>query len=142
MDALVINRKLSIPESALSYRFSRSSGPGGQNVNKLNTRVTVSLEVPRCPTLTETQKKKILSKLKSRIDKDKRLQVTCRDYRSQHANRNGARQRLAALIADALRPVKKRKPTQKPRRAVEKRLRQKKQHSEKKQRRAPVQPGQ
>ncbi len=136
MDSLFINPKLSIPESLLTYTFSRSSGPGGQNVNKLNTRVTVSLDVADCPVLTETQKRKIRQKLKHRMDNQGILQVSCQEYRSQYANRNAAKQRLAELLAEALKPVKKRKPTKKPKSAVEKRLREKKQQGEKKQRRS------
>ena len=136
MDSLFINQKLSIPESQLTVTFSRSSGPGGQNVNKLNTRVTVSLDVANCPEMTDTHRRKILRKLKNRIDKEGHLQVTCQDFRSQHANRNAAKQRLAELIADALKPVKKRKPTKKPKSAVEKRLQDKKQQAEKKKQRS------
>ena len=129
MDSLFINQKLSIPESLLTFTFSRSSGPGGQNVNKLNTRVCVSLDVANCPCLSDAQKQKIGRSLKGRIDKQGILQVVCQEYRSQHANRNAATGRLAKLVADALKPVKMRKATKVPKAVVEKRLREKKQRS-------------
>ncbi|MBL7215543.1 MAG: aminoacyl-tRNA hydrolase [Phycisphaerae bacterium] len=135
MDSLFINQKLCIPESLLTFTFSRSSGPGGQNVNKLNTRVCVSLDIMNCPCLTDAQKRKITRMLEGRIDKRGILQVVCQEYRSQHANRNAAIQRLVELIAEALKPVKVRRATKLPNRAIEKRLREKKQRSlQKKQR--------
>ena len=129
MDSLFINQKLSIPESLLAFTFSRSSGPGGQNVNKLNTRVCVSLDIANCPSLSNVQKQKISHSLKGRIDNQGVLQIVCQEHRSQHTNRNAATQRLAELIADALKPVKKRKVTKLPKSAIEKRLREKKQRS-------------
>ncbi len=129
MDSLFINPKLSIPVSFLTFTFSRSSGPGGQNVNKLNTRVCVSLDIRNCPYLSDYRKQKIRRSLKGRIDKQGVLSVVCQEYRSQHANRNAAVQRLAELLAEALKPVKPRKATKLPKSAVEKRLREKKQRS-------------
>lgn len=133
MDTVIVNQKVSIPASLLEFTFSRSGGPGGQNVNKLNTRVQVTLDIANCPVLTDTQKRLIARKLKNRIDKEGRLHVICQDYRSQHANRNAAQERLAGLLADALKRRKRRKPTKPPKSAVEKRLRDKKQQSQKKQ---------
>lgn len=132
MDSLFINPKLSISFSLLSFSFSRSSGPGGQNVNKLSTRVCVSLDIANCASLTDGQKRKIMRKLKGRMDKQGVLRVVCQEYRSQHANRNAAVEHLAELIADALKPVKVRKTTRPPKSAIERRLRDKKQHSLKK----------
>ena len=120
MDSLFINSKLSIPVSLLTFTFSRSSGPGGQNVNKLNTRVCVSLDIGECDCLTDTQQRKIRRSLKGRIDKQGVLNVVCQEYRSQHANRNAVVRRLAELLAEALKPVKPRKATKLPKSAVEK----------------------
>lgn len=129
MDFIPINQNLAIPESLLTFSFSRSSGPGGQNVNKLNTRVSVSLDIDNCPSLSEAQKHQLRRKLKGRIDKQGHLHVVCQEYRSQHANRAAAVQRLGALMAEALRPVKVRKRTKIPKGAVEKRLQEKKKRS-------------
>ena len=129
MDSLFINQNLSIPESLLTFTFSRSSGPGGQNVNKLNTRVCVSLDIANCPYLSDFRKQKIRRSLKGRIDKQGVLSVVCQEYRSQHANRNAVMRQMAELIAEALKPVKTRKTTKLPKSAIEKRLREKKQRS-------------
>jgi len=120
----------------LAFTFSRSSGPGGQNVNKLNTRVGVSLDVANCSCLTDAQRQKIIHALKGRMDKRGVLWVICQEYRSQHANRKAVLERLAELIADALKPVKKRKKTKIPKAVIEKRLREKKNRSLLKKRRS------
>lgn len=130
MAPLVINRRLSIPDAELTLTFSRSSGPGGQNVNKLNTRVTVSLNIAACAALTDTQKQALRKALKGRIDKEGVLHVSCQDYRSQHANRNAALQRLAAMIAKALKPVKKRRLTKPTKASIERRLQRKQKRSQ------------
>jgi ribosome-associated protein len=132
MDDLVINSDLTIPAEFLELEFSRSSGPGGQNVNKLNTRVCVLLDIPNCPVLSEIQKEKLAVSLRRRVDKNGVFRVVCQRFRSQHANRNGALERMAELIAEALKPVPVRRKTRIRRSAIEKRLQTKKQQSEKK----------
>jgi ribosome-associated protein len=132
MESIPINPTVSIPQSLLTFAFSRSSGPGGQNVNKLNTRVSVSLDIDNCPVLSDAQKHQIRRKLRGRIDKQGKLQVVCQEYRSQHANRNAAVQRLTVLLAEALKPVNVRKKTKPSKGAVEKRLREKKRRSQQK----------
>ena len=136
MEPLFIHRNLSISETDLTFTFSRSSGPGGQNVNKLNTRVTVSLNITDCDVLSDLQKHKLFQALKGRIDKTGVLHLSCQDYRSQHANRNAALQRLAEIIAKTLQPVKKRRPTKPTRAAVERRIKLKKQRSQQKKQRS------
>lgn len=126
MDELFITSKLSIPLDFFRVSYSRSSGPGGQNVNKLNTRVSIFLDVSECPYFTDRQKQILLHSLKGRIDKQGVLSVTSQQFRSQMANRNAAFERIAGLIRDALRPKRIRKKTIIPRRAIEKRLRDKK----------------
>ncbi|MHC4552993.1 MAG: alternative ribosome rescue aminoacyl-tRNA hydrolase ArfB [Planctomycetota bacterium] len=130
MEPLTINRKLSIPESDLTFTFSRSSGPGGQNVNKLNTRVTVSLNIDKCEAFTDGQRARVRHVLKSRIDKEGNLNLSCQEYRSQHANRNAVLERLAELIAKALKPVKKRRPTKPTKGSIERRLQSKQKRSQ------------
>lgn len=130
MEPLFVNRNISIPETSLTFTFSRSSGPGGQNVNKLNTRVTVSLDLDNCLVLTEAQKHKLHNTFKSRIDKEGVLQMSCQDHRSQHANRETVLERLAEMIAKALRPVKKRRPTKPTKGSIERRLQSKQQRAQ------------
>ncbi len=124
-----------IPESELVFQASRSSGPGGQNVNKLNTRVTVLLDVAHSPSLSDRQKQQVLSRLAGRIDKAGILHVASQEHRSQEANRRAAVERLQQLVRDALKPVPVRRKTKVPVAARERRLQQKKQRSDRKQQR-------
>lgn len=130
MSDLEVNDKLDIPETCLRVMASRSSGPGGQNVNKLNTRITLVFDLPNCPTLTDEQKGRLLKKLSGYADKEGCLQVSSQRYRSQHANRADAEARLAGLIAHAIKPAVKRRKTTVPRAAIRKRLQIKRQRSE------------
>lgn len=118
--------KLNIPDDELRFTFSRSSGPGGQNVNKVNSRVTLWFDVQGSSSLTELQKNKIRDRLANRINEAGILSITSTSYRTQRANREDAVQRFQDLIAAALtvRPV--RKKTKIPRRIHEKRLQIKK----------------
>ncbi len=127
---LEINDSTKINEDQLSFQYSRSSGPGGQNVNKLNTRVTLFFDVANCPDLSETQKKRILSKLSTRADKNGVLRVVSQKYRTQNANRRAAVERLALLITEALKRKPPRRKTSVPKWARDKRLEQKKRRSE------------
>jgi len=129
MDDLYINPAITIPADCLSVSCSRSSGPGGQHVNKLNTRVSVFLDVQKCPCFTDVQKRVLRTVLKNRIDKQGVLLVSSQQHRSQSANRDAALRRMAELIAAALKPRRKRIKTQAPKRAVEKRLQDKKARS-------------
>ena len=122
-----INRKLIIPAREVSFTFSRSSGPGGQNVNKLNSRVTLWFDLEGSPSLTDWQKTRIKRKLGNRINNDGKLQVTANEQRSQHGNRQLAINRFGALLAAALLERPPRKKTRVSRAAREKRLRRKKQ---------------
>jgi ribosome-associated protein len=124
-----------IPESELVFRASRSSGPGGQNVNKLNTRVTVLFNVAGSPSLSAEQKQQVRSRLTGRIDKNGVLHVVSQKHRSQEANRRAAVERLQQLVQEALRPVPVRRKTKVPTAARERRLREKKQRSDRKRQR-------
>jgi ribosome-associated protein len=116
-----------IPESELVFKASRSSGPGGQNVNKLNTRVTVLFDVAGSPSLSDEQKQQVLIGLSTRIDHSGILHVVSQKHRSQEANRRAAVERLQELVGNALKPKPVRKKTRPPRAARERRLQDKKQ---------------
>ncbi len=118
-----------IPEDKLVFKYSRSGGPGGQNVNKVNTRVTVLFDVPNCGMFSQEQKQRILEKLAKKADKDGVIRVVCQRYRTQKANREGAVELLTELLQGALKKRRVRKKTAVPSYAKEKRLEAKRRRS-------------
>lgn len=116
---------IAIPENELTFTSSRSSGPGGQNVNKVSTKVTARFRVSTSAVLTDEQKEKILIRLAPRINRDGILQVTSQRHRTQAANRNDALKRLSELIAGALRDDPARKQTRVPQAVKKRRLEEK-----------------
>jgi ribosome-associated protein len=130
---------LAIPDEELTFRFSRSSGPGGQHANTSDTRVELRFDVEGSQTLTQAQKARIRERLRNRMTADGVLVMTGDEHRSQTRNRDAVLARFAVLMADALRPEPPRKPTHRPRAADEHRLEAKRQQSEKKARRRPPQ---
>ncbi len=129
---LVINERLSIPEEELDFSFARSGGPGGQNVNKVSTKVVLRFDLAGSPELTDGQKERIRAKLGNRIDGDGILMVTAQEHRSQPLNREAALARLAMLLDQALKVPRKRVKTRVPKGAVERRLEGKRSQSRKK----------
>jgi len=119
-------------KSELKYRASRSSGPGGQSVNKLSTQVELLFDVGNSDTFSDDQKLTISDKLKNRINNDGILALKCDETRSQLKNKEIVLSRFLKLLEEALKPVKERKPTRKSKASVEKRLRNKKVQSDKK----------
>ena len=115
-----------ISEDEFEWRFSRSSGPGGQNVNKVSTRVTLFFDVAGCSALNDAQKRRILTRLRTRADKNGRLRVVSQKHRTQAANRNAAIEKLAELTTQALIRQKPRKKTKVPYASKQKRLAEKK----------------
>ena len=113
-------------------RASRSSGAGGQHVNKTSSRVELSWNVRESQALTDEQRERLLTRLSSRLSEDGSIRIVASDTRSQLRNRTAAELRLAETIAKALIVQKKRKPTRKPRAANEARLSEKKKKSERK----------
>ncbi|MBN2531817.1 MAG: aminoacyl-tRNA hydrolase [Spirochaetales bacterium] len=114
----------------ISISFSRSSGPGGQNVNKLNTRVTVRLKIADLEVLSDEQKDNVARKLKNRINEQGELVIHVQDERSQGKNREIAIIRMVQLIMKSLKKRKTRVPTKPSPPAKEKRLKEKKIRSE------------
>jgi ribosome-associated protein len=124
-----IAQGIKIREDLLTFKFSRSTGPGGQNVNKVNTKVTVLFDVAGCNSFSAAQKKRMLKKLATRISKNGLLRVVCQRYRTQKANRTAAIERLQKLLTTALHAPRARKKTSIPKAAREKRLEEKRQRS-------------
>ena len=126
------------PPSELTFRFSRSGGPGGQNVNKLETKVELLFDVARSAGLTDEQKQLVLTREKNRIDADGMLRVTSQESRSQFENREVAVEKFIAIIAGALAKRKKRLKFRVPKGSREKRIEGKKLRGKKKQMRGRV----
>jgi ribosome-associated protein len=115
-----------ILEDELVFRFSRGGGPGGQNVNKVNTRVTVRFDAANSGSFSDEQKGQILKRLASRADKDGVIRVVSQRYRTQKANREAAVERLEELLRGALKKKAVRKKTRVPEAAKRERLEKKK----------------
>ncbi len=107
--AEVLRRR--VPVDEFSFSYARSRGPGGQNVNKVNTRATLLFDVQGTHSLTNRQKDRIRAKLGNRITKDGYLRVVSMRHRTQAANRRAAIRRFYELIALTLHETKIRRPT-------------------------------
>jgi ribosome-associated protein len=132
-DDLRVNGALTIPGTELAERFMPSGGPGGQHANRSNTRVELRFDVAASTTLSDSQRRRITELLGDDV------RVVVDDERSQHRNRDIARERLAGRLRNALRRETRRRPTKPSKGARERRLKEKKHRSEiKAQRRRPT----
>lgn len=127
-------RKISVAllGNELVFTTSRSSGPGGQNVNKVNSKVTLSFDVVNSKVLSDEEKEVISRKLVSQMTNDGVVVLTSQDKRSQLQNKESVVQKLEKLLAKAFEKKKVRKATKPSKGSVKERIKQKKQHSEKK----------
>ncbi len=132
---LIVNGKITIPASELSWSFSPSGGPGGQHANKASTRVTLQFDIEHSRVLSGADRSRLLSTLGPTI------RVVADDERSQQRNRSAARRRLADRLRAALRPETPRRPTRPSRGSVKRRLDAKRQRKQRKQGRGRVRPG-
>lgn len=119
---IVINRYVGIPIEELSWRFSRASGPGGQNVNRTATRVEVLFDVDHSPSLSETQKLQLHERLGAALDRSGVMHVFAQSERSQWQNRADAVLKFASLLRQALTERTPRKITGVPHGSRERRL--------------------
>lgn len=122
-------------EEEFVFSTSKSGGPGGQHVNKTETKVELRFDVMNSGFLSEEEKELVLNRLSNRINIDGILIITSQKHRSQHKNREDTITRFYQLISEALTPEKERKPTKPPKSSKEKRLKDKKMDSLKKDRR-------
>ncbi len=122
----------------VEVRFSRSPGPGGQNVNKVNTRVTLLFDIAACTVLTGSDKSRIRRRLTTRITRDGRLRVVCHRERTQARNRTLAEARLVELLTEATQQKKPRCPTRPTVASKKRRLDAKRRRGETKRQRKPT----
>ena len=130
MGDLAINDRITIPEGELRLAFSRSGGPGGQNVNKVNSKVELRWTPATSAALGDDDRTLLLAKLGKRLTNDGDLVVTSERTRDQAKNRADAAAKLAAIVAAALHRPKKRKATRPSRGAKERRIGAKKHRAE------------
>jgi len=126
---LQISPTLAIPDDELVERFVRSSGPGGQNVNKVSTAVELRFDVARSPSLPEPVRERLLARRDRRLTDDGVLVLSAQRFRTQDRNREDARDRLAAVIMAALTAPKKRVATKPTKGSKERRLGAKRERS-------------
>jgi len=124
-----ITDNISISDDELIFKASRSSGPGGQNVNKVNTRITLFFDVANCESFSDVQKRRVLSRLSTRADKNGLVRVASQKFRTQKANRRAAIERLQQLLAEALKTRPVRKKTKIPYSVKQRRLEEKRRRS-------------
>lgn len=129
---LEVGRRLVIPGGELEWRFSRSGGPGGQHANKADTRVELRWNPRESVSLDPETRERLLQTLGARLDADGSLRIVVADTRSQRENRRLALERMRAILAESLRPKKKRRPTRPTRASKERRLEAKKRRGERK----------
>ena len=125
-----MNDRLTIPAAELSWRFSRSGGPGGQGVNTTDSRVELSWDLAGSEVLPPALRERAVERLRNRLVNGV-LTVTASEHRSQLRNREAAAARLAGIVAGAIAPPPRgRRPTRPSRRAVERRIAEKKRRGE------------
>jgi ribosome-associated protein len=130
-DPIPVTRSVSIPRSEIDYRFSRSSGPGGQHAQKSDTRVEASFDVEASSALSEVQKRRVVT------NAGPVLRAVAQDERSQWRNRELATERLVESLGQALKVKRRRRPTKPTKASRERRLEQKRRRSDTKRLRRP-----
>jgi ribosome-associated protein len=128
--ALEVNDSVRVPRAELTYRATRSGGPGGQHVNTSSTRVELAWDVGASPSVSDEERALIREKLSNRISGEGVLLLAASDHRSQNQNKEAVTERFVELVRQALVVPKKRKKTRPGKAAREARLRAKKHRSE------------
>jgi len=137
-DPIRVGDAVTVPEAAIALAFTRSSGPGGQNVNKVASKVELRVDLSRIEGLREDARRRLDALTASRRDAEDRLLVTSQRTRDQHRNLEDARAKIRDLVARALRAPKRRRPTRATAGSVQARLKSKKRDAAVKKLRASV----
>lgn len=132
---LVVNAELVIPAAELAFSFARSAGPGGQNVNKVNTKAVLRWRATDTPSLPASVRQRFLAKYGNRVNAEGELVLACDEHREQGRNLTACREKLRAMILAVASPPRRRIKTRPSRAAVERRIESKQRQAEKKQRR-------
>ena len=128
--AIIVNKSLSIPEQEIQVEFVKATGPGGQNVNKVNTAVQLRFDIGKSMVLNEKVKKRLILISGRRVTEKDVLLIEAKKFRTQTKNRQDALQRLRVLISKALVQPKLRKPTKPSMAAQQKRMEEKNRKSQ------------
>ena len=126
MDAIVVTEVVRVPAAALTMRAVRASGPGGQNVNKVASKVDLRVDLDAIEGLAEAARARLRTLAANRLDAEGRLQITSQATRDQARNLEDAREKVRALVAIALREPKRRRPSRPTAAARERRIESKK----------------
>jgi ribosome-associated protein len=137
MEDLVINDTVTIPGRELRAESVRAGGPGGQNVNKVASKVTIVFDLPATTALSAAVKARLVRAAGRRVDREGLLRLSSQRHRTRGQNLAACRERLAILIRDALKPPTPRRPTRPPRAAALNRLDAKRRRSRTKELRRP-----
>jgi ribosome-associated protein len=129
---ITLNSRITIPESELRFSFARSSGPGGQNVNKVSSKATLHWDVTNSPSLPDDVKQRFLAKFASRITTQGEIVITSQESRDQPKNVQLCLDKLRAMLLEVLVPPKKRRPTKPTKGSKVRRLNEKKIQSQRK----------
>jgi ribosome-associated protein len=132
---LRVNHRIQIPFTEFDFSFSRSGGPGGQNVNKVNSKVTLRWNITKSPTLPGDVRERFVQKYRRRITTDGELVMHSERYRDQGRNVADCLEKLRELLLEVAVAPKKRKPTKPTKGSKERRLKDKRAASERKARR-------
>ena len=132
---LIITPQIQVPLREFEFTFARSSGPGGQNVNKVSSKATLRWAVVRSPSLPEPVRERLLLAVKNRLTVEGELLITSQRFRDAGRNVADCLEKLRSLVAEAAQPVRRRRPTRPTRGSVQRRLQTKRKQSESKQRR-------
>jgi ribosome-associated protein len=132
---LVVNAEIVIPGAELETTFARSAGPGGQNVNKVNSKAVLRWQVRASPSLPEAVRRRFLQRYANRVNGEGEIVIAADEHREQSRNITACRDRLRELIVAVATPPRRRIKTRPSRAAVERRIQSKQRNSQKKQQR-------